>query len=84
MPTVAGELHQQNLEKVIQLALTRSGCALEDVSVIAVTTGPGLAPCLKAGLVCAKQLARIARYAQSHTAQTSSNSSLSLSLSLSQ
>lgn len=57
VPHIAGQLHHDNLESVATAALERSGCGLEDVSTIAVTIGPGLAPCLKAGLSFAKDLA---------------------------
>lgn len=56
VPHVAGLLHHENLESVTATALKRSGCGLENVSAVAVTIGPGLAPCLKAGLTFAKHL----------------------------
>ena len=58
VPHVAGQLHHQNLESVTSSALEKSGCGMEDVSVVAVTVGPGLAPCLKAGLSFAKEIAQ--------------------------
>lgn len=58
VPHVAGQLHHQNLHSVTDAALERSGCGMQDVSVVAVTVGPGLSPCLKEGLAFAKQLAQ--------------------------
>lgn len=40
------------------MALEMSGCGMEGVSAVAVTIGPGLAPCLKEGLVFTKNLAQ--------------------------
>lgn len=56
VPRVAGLLHCENLESVTAAALERSECSMENVSTVAVTVGPGLAPCLKAGLTFAKEL----------------------------
>jgi len=47
---------------VTQLALERSRMEVGDMAAIAVTTGPGLGPCLHAGLQFAKELARKARW----------------------
>ena len=58
---VAGKLHQEHLCRTTQLALERGGVKVEDVAAVAVTTGPGMAPCLKAGLLFAKELARRAK-----------------------
>ena len=56
VPNVARQLHHENLALVTNAALEKSGCGVEDVSAVAVTIGPGLAPCLKEGLVFAKNL----------------------------
>lgn len=58
MPYIAGQLHHENLESVTNAALEKGGCGVEGVSAIAVTVGPGLAPCLKAGLSFAKDLSQ--------------------------
>ena len=59
VPHVASELHRQNLQRTLDLALEKSGVGgVEGMTAIAVTTGPGLAPCLKVGLELAKELAR--------------------------
>ena len=57
VPTVAGQLHERNIEGVVNSAIEESGCGLADLSLVAVTTGPGLAFSLKAGVEYAKQLA---------------------------
>ena len=56
VPYVAGQLHHDHLQSVAATALKESGCGMEGVSIVAVTVGPGLAPCLKAGLSFAKEL----------------------------
>ena len=56
VPRVAGLLHHDNLESITAAALERSGCGMDNVSAVAITVGPGLAPCLKAGLTFAKEL----------------------------
>ena len=56
VPNVAGQLHHENLASVTNAALERSGYGIEGMSAVAVTIGPGLAPCLKEGLVFAKNL----------------------------
>ena len=58
VPYVAGQLHHENLASVANAVLEKSGCGMEDVSAVAVTIGPGLAPCLKEGLVFAKNLSQ--------------------------
>lgn len=58
VPNVAGQLHHENLASVTNAALKKSGCGMVGVSAVAVTIGPGLAPCLKEGLVFAKNLAQ--------------------------
>ena len=62
VPIVAADLHRDNLQKVTNLALERSGLQIEDIDVVAVTVGPGLALCLWAGLDFAKSLAHTNRY----------------------
>ena len=61
IPIVAAALHRENLERVTQLALERSGIEVDEVLAIAVTMGPGLATCLSEGVAFAKELARKAR-----------------------
>lgn len=56
-PTVARTAHQENWPRVVQLALQRAQVSWKDLSGIAVTVGPGLAPALEVGIAAAKQLA---------------------------
>ena len=55
---VAAELHKEGLQRTMDEVIQKSGRNLDPVSVIAVTTGPGLAPSLKEGLLFAKELVR--------------------------
>ncbi|MBP7875982.1 tRNA (adenosine(37)-N6)-threonylcarbamoyltransferase complex transferase subunit TsaD, partial [Candidatus Woesebacteria bacterium] len=45
-PTVAKLAHQENLAPAVALALQRAGVAPDQLSAVAVTIGPGLAPAL--------------------------------------
>ncbi len=56
-PTVAKQAHRENIEPVIQLALSRAEVTTAELSAIAVTQGPGLAPALEVGIEHAKNLA---------------------------
>ncbi|XP_063709620.1 probable tRNA N6-adenosine threonylcarbamoyltransferase, mitochondrial [Culicoides brevitarsis] len=58
IPPVAAELHRQNIEKVVNTALSDSGLKIEEIDSIAVTNRPGLALSLSVGLRYAKHLAR--------------------------
>lgn len=55
---VAADLHRQNIQTVTNLALQKSGLQLEDIDIIAVTVGPGLALCLHAGLDFVRSVAK--------------------------
>jgi len=55
-PTVAKQAHKENIDPSIKLALKRSGLKMADISAIAVTVGPGLAPSLEIGINKAKEL----------------------------
>ena len=57
VPIVAADLHRDNIQRVTDDALKMSGLQMEDVDIVAVTVGPGLALCLQAGLEFAKSLA---------------------------
>lgn len=57
MPEVASRLHVENISCVLKEALEESKINMEDVSAIAVTSGPGLIGALHVGLQCAKTLA---------------------------
>lgn len=55
-PSLAKREHQKNLPVVLAKALQETG--VEKADVVAVTHGPGLSPCLWAGLHFAKELAK--------------------------
>jgi len=58
-PTVAKLAHQENISACVDLALKQAGhLSLGQISAIAVTQGPGLAPALEVGLKFAQDLAR--------------------------
>ncbi|DAZ96203.1 TPA: hypothetical protein N0F65_012393 [Lagenidium giganteum] len=58
VPGLAARAHAQNLPHVVSEALRQSGLSgPEQLEAVAVTRGPGLAPCLDVGLTTAKQLA---------------------------
>mmetsp|Transcript_6224 Transcript_6224/g.9828 ORF Transcript_6224/g.9828 Transcript_6224/m.9828 type:complete len:442 (+) Transcript_6224:144-1469(+) len=56
MPIMAARAHRENLPLVIERAMSDAGIGWDDVDLIAVTQGPGLGPCLRAGLDCAVEL----------------------------
>lgn len=57
VPEIAARSHYEALEPLCRQALERSGIALADVEVLAVTLGPGLVGSLLVGLAFAKGLA---------------------------
>lgn len=59
MPEIASRLHVENISCVLKEALEQSKINLDDISAIAVTSGPGLIGALHVGLQCAKALALI-------------------------
>lgn len=58
IPTVAQQLHRENIERVVQEALERSGVAPNQLAAIATTVKPGLALSLGVGLEFTRQLVR--------------------------
>nr|XP_060636454.1 tRNA N6-adenosine threonylcarbamoyltransferase, mitochondrial [Anolis sagrei ordinatus] len=50
IPPVAQQLHQENIERIVQQALSLSGVCMDDLSAIATTVKPGLALSLGVGL----------------------------------
>ncbi len=56
-PTVAKQAHRDNLAGTVADALSLAKVAWNDIEMIAVTQGPGLAPSLEVGITGAKQLA---------------------------
>ena len=57
MPEIASRLHVENISIVLQEALAKANVSLDDISAVAVTSGPGLIGALHVGLQCAKTLA---------------------------
>ena len=55
---MAGDLHRHNLQRATDFALTEGRLRIEDVDVVAVTVGPGLALSLQAGLEFVRTLAK--------------------------
>ncbi|KAK1935066.1 putative tRNA N6-adenosine threonylcarbamoyltransferase [Phytophthora citrophthora] len=57
VPALAARAHADNLPHVIRAAIEQSGLeSVQQLSAIAVTSGPGLAPCLDVGLRTARQI----------------------------
>ncbi len=57
-PTVAKQAHKENILPTITAALKKAKVTLSDLSALAVTVGPGLAPALEVGITSVKQLAQ--------------------------
>lgn len=57
VPELASRMHVQNVIRVIDSAVEKAGCTLEDIDQIGVTFGPGLIGALLVGLCAAKSLA---------------------------
>jgi N6-L-threonylcarbamoyladenine synthase len=55
-PTVAKQAHRENIEPTVRAALRRAHLTLSDLSAIAVTQGPGLAPALEISIEYARKL----------------------------
>ena len=49
MPGLAKSAHEENIDRVIQSALSNANMSIEDVDAIGVTVGPGLEICLRVG-----------------------------------
>lgn len=56
VPFLAKRLHQEKIDSVIELALSRAGLKWSDIEALAVTVGPGLAPALEIGVEKSKLL----------------------------
>ncbi len=59
VPEIASRMHIENITLVIEEALTKANMAMDDITAIAVTYGPGLIGSLLIGLMAAKTLAFI-------------------------
>ena len=57
VPDIAKRAHTERIDPVIMMALKRASLTIEDIDVIAVTVGPGLAIALGVGVNKAKELA---------------------------
>lgn len=57
VPGLARTAHEQNLDRVIELALKNAEMSIEQVNAIGVTVGPGLEICLRVGTNRARELA---------------------------
>ncbi|CAJ1908780.1 unnamed protein product [Cylindrotheca closterium] len=57
VPGLAKTAHEENLDQVIELALSRANLTIDEVDAIGVTVGPGLEICLRVGCNRAKELA---------------------------
>ena len=57
VPGLAKTAHEENLDRVIDLALRNAGMSLAEVDAIGVTVGPGLEICLRVGCKRAQELA---------------------------
>lgn len=57
VPSIAKRAHQERIEPVVSLALTRARKTWKEIDAIAVTQGPGLAIALEVGIAKAKELA---------------------------
>lgn len=58
IPTVAQQLHRENIERVVQEALERSGVTPSQLSAVATTVKPGMALSLGIGLEFSKRFVR--------------------------
>lgn len=58
-PTVAKQAHKENIDRVIALALRRAHVQPNQLSAVAVTQGPGLAPALEVGITAAQAFAQL-------------------------
>jgi len=77
VPEIASRHHLELVNAVVDDSLRQAGCALEDVSLVAVTQGPGLVGALLVGVATAKGLAAARRlplapvdHMQGHVAAT--------------
>eukprot|EP00035_Acanthoeca_spectabilis_P030677 m.10385 g.10385 ORF g.10385 m.10385 type:complete len:460 (+) comp4314_c0_seq1:116-1495(+) len=50
VPRVAGQLHAASLPEALDAAMREAGIEIDELAAVACTVGPGLAPCLSAGL----------------------------------
>ena len=58
IPMEAAKYHRQNREAIYQEAIEKSGIKEGDIDAIAISQGPGLAPCLLQGIEFAKEISK--------------------------
>jgi len=56
IPTDAAKHHHEVRDRLLATALENAGIKLEDIDLISYSRGPGLSPCLREGLMFAKEL----------------------------
>eukprot|EP00571_Detonula_confervacea_P015869 CAMPEP_0172301050 /NCGR_PEP_ID=MMETSP1058-20130122/3020_1 /TAXON_ID=83371 /ORGANISM="Detonula confervacea, Strain CCMP 353" /LENGTH=518 /DNA_ID=CAMNT_0013011043 /DNA_START=91 /DNA_END=1647 /DNA_ORIENTATION=- len=57
VPGLAKAAHEENIDRVVQSALSNANMSIEDVDAIGVTVGPGLEICLRVGCNKGRELA---------------------------
>ena len=57
VPGLAKNAHEENIDRVVQTALTNANMQMEDVDAVGVTVGPGLEICLRVGCNKGRELA---------------------------
>ncbi|MEW5945667.1 MAG: tRNA (adenosine(37)-N6)-threonylcarbamoyltransferase complex transferase subunit TsaD [bacterium] len=61
VPELAARRHEANLNPLLKMALEEAGASFGDISLIGVTTGPGLAVSLAVGIACARAISSLTR-----------------------
>jgi len=57
VPNLAQDAHKSAIEQIVKDAIKDSGISESEISAVAVTTGPGLSPCLQVGVRHARKIA---------------------------
>eukprot|EP00730_Choanoeca_flexa_P001385 TRINITY_DN10612_c0_g1_i5.p1 TRINITY_DN10612_c0_g1~~TRINITY_DN10612_c0_g1_i5.p1 ORF type:complete len:380 (+),score=62.40 TRINITY_DN10612_c0_g1_i5:92-1231(+) len=58
VPLTAARMHQDNLPKLLDAALAKAELTVDDIDCVSCAIGPGLAPCLEAGIEFATSYSR--------------------------
>jgi N6-L-threonylcarbamoyladenine synthase len=61
VPEIAARAHLENIETIIDMALTKAKCDINDVDAIAATCGPGLIGGVLVGMMAGKTIAAVKR-----------------------
>jgi universal protein Kae1 len=56
-PAAAADHHYSNAKRIIDAALQKANLSWKEIDLISFSQGPGLAPCLRVGALCARTLA---------------------------